>query len=425
MINSNKNFSELKFGFFVHYVYAGTQKITINSDGSAPGSLEFLAESFDPQKFADDIESFGVDYIIFTAWHANQNPLYPSKGMLKWGLDSHYCKRDLIGEMIAAVKSKGIAVILYTHPRDGHDMNLEDQQKTGWGGNKITEVVDPDPEKFDYKKWNSFIQDCYAEVVDRYGKDISGIYIDEGNCRADSDRLVDYKALREIIKSRYEHITMIQNYYGNLYTCDTGDKEYSYSGEFAQNDGSKWPCNSLCVGTVMGGQFWAIKPLGELAVRFSVRDMFRYTVLQAGANTQGGGVQWAAGPYPDGNWETGVKEAMIALGRLIDEIAISIKGTIPSTSYVTNSGETIESIKWGVATKSIDGHSEYLHILKPPVANMLVLPLPADRKRFTSARILNAETIVRVTNEHNSLVITLPDNYKWSDLCTTIELLVF
>ncbi len=82
-----------------------------------------------------------MEYVIFTAWHADINPLFPSQTMKKWGLAGHDCRRDLLGEIITALNAKGIKVMLYTHPRDGHDLRGDDQRKTGWNG---SEGGDPD-----------------------------------------------------------------------------------------------------------------------------------------------------------------------------------------------------------------------------------------------------------------------------------------
>ena len=100
--------------------------------------------------------------------------------MEKWGLASHRCSRDLIGDMIRAVKARGVEVILYTHPRDGHDFSEEDQKKTGWNATNPETGTDPDMQAFDRARWNDFINEQYAELVERYGAGLIGLYIDTG-----------------------------------------------------------------------------------------------------------------------------------------------------------------------------------------------------------------------------------------------------
>ena len=328
----------------------------INKDGSKPAGLDDVADRFDAESFAKDLSSMGVEYVLFTAWHANMNVLYPSKVMDKW-LPGHSSKRDLIGDMIKACKAKGIDVLLYTHPRDGHDFNDADMAKTGWHRGQGS---NPDFDKWDRAKWNDFINEAYGELVDRYGKDILGLYLDEGSGAADSYKVVDYPRLRKTITSKHPHLVMMQNDYGNLYTADLGNMEIFYNHSFGTPDGDQWASYKIPISIVAGSIFWAAFPEGKIEpaqssakvgfnkwVHYTPESMFRYTVLQAGSNTDGGGVIWAAGPYPGGGWETGVLDRMQKTGKLIQPIERSIKNTYPSTSYLTAPGTKIADLIMG------------------------------------------------------------------------------
>jgi alpha-L-fucosidase len=66
-------FRSLKYGMFVHYV----AKLSCRADGTIPQTADETADNFDAEKFAADIETFGVEYVIFTAWHFNAHCLYP------------------------------------------------------------------------------------------------------------------------------------------------------------------------------------------------------------------------------------------------------------------------------------------------------------------------------------------------------------
>jgi len=91
-----QNFQKMKYGFFVHYVWGGTAyTATINPDGSVPAGLDDLADRFDAARFADDLHSMGVEYVLFTAWHANMNCLWPSSKMNQW-LPGHASRRDVL-----------------------------------------------------------------------------------------------------------------------------------------------------------------------------------------------------------------------------------------------------------------------------------------------------------------------------------------
>ncbi|MCU0748123.1 MAG: alpha-L-fucosidase [Akkermansiaceae bacterium] len=424
-----QDFLKSKYGFFVHYVWAGKGGgLTIDRNGGQPENFDAFAAAFDVESFANDMAAWQVEYVIFTAWHANINPLFPSETMRKWGLPTHACKRDLIGDLIKALKAKGIPLVLYTHPRDGHDLHGEDRVKTGWGmGSK---GGDPDWNEFDYQKWNDFTNELYAELVDRYGKDITGLFLDEGSSAGDSHRVVDYPRLRKTIKSRAPHLVLQQNYYGTIYSCDVGVKEYHHWQQFENRDGGAWPAWDLPVASVFATTWWAAKPATEQnTVVYSAEDMFRYTVLQAGANTHGGGMQWAAGPYAGGGWEPGVAETMTRFASYIKPVAASIKGTIASKAFPTQKGAALKNIGWGVravewggATDSPDGSITYLHILNPPGSNRLRIGMPANGARFRNATLLPSGSPVSLEMDKAGYLVTLPDGTSWNPVHTAIRM---
>ena len=73
-------FEQSKYGIFVHYV----QGLTIRADGSSPANVDTLAAEFNASQFAADVNSFGADYVVFTAWHLAMRPLYPSAVHESW-----------------------------------------------------------------------------------------------------------------------------------------------------------------------------------------------------------------------------------------------------------------------------------------------------------------------------------------------------
>ena len=430
------NFRSMKYGFFVHYVWGGeAYSATVNKDGSMPAGLDDLANRFDAEGFARDVAAMGVEYVLFTAWHADMNVLYPSKVMEKWR-PGHSAKRDLIGDMIKACKAKGVQVLLYTHPRDGHDFTDADMAKTGWHRG---EGSNPDFNKWDKTKWNDFINEAYGELVDRYGNDILGLYLDEGSGAADSYRVVDYPRLRKTITEKHPHLLMMQNDYGNLYIGDIGNQEVFYNGSFATPDGDQWSSNKIPISIVVGSIFWAAYPEGKNEpaqksakvgfyprIPYTPESMFRHTVLQAGSNTDGGGILWAAGPYAGGGWETGVLDRMKRVGELIRPVERSIKNTYPSASWRTATGTKIADLTWGVATRSIDDKFEYLHVLKAPAggSKILKLPPPADGKKFSKAVLLADMKSVALKQDESGVSLALPTGSSWDRLDTVIALQV-
>jgi hypothetical protein len=222
---------------------------------------------------------------------------------------------------------------------------------------------------------------------------------------------------------------MIQNYYGTIYACDFGDKEYHHWQEFASRDGGTWPANRMPVGSCFATTWWATRPAGSNTVVFSAEDMFRYTVLQAGVNTDGGGVQWAAGPYAGGGWETGVAETMRKIGSYLKPIAESIKGVYASAAFPTQTGAAlhstawgVRSVAWGVATDAADGSATYLHVLTPPKGKTLRIGMPANGVVFTKASLLTTAQAISLQSDPAGYRVTLPEHVAWDTLDTVIRL---
>lgn len=421
--NGTANFRRMKYGFFAHYTWGGMATDgTHNRDGSFPAGLDEVADRFDVAGFANDLASMGVEYVIFTAWHSDMNCLWPSAKMDQW-LTGHTAHRDLLGEMLTAVRAKGIRVLFYTHPRDGHDMNQVDQIATGWNGTIGTQ---PDYSVFDRLKWNNFINDVYSDLIDRYGAQIDGLFVDEGSVDGDSWRVVDYPRLRQTIKSRQPDLIMIQNFYGSTYSCDIGATEVDYWGAWLPaTDPDYWPATGRPMSMVMGAAWAATLPEGTVATQYDLEEMFRMTVLRAGVNSpDGGGVNWAAGPYPGGGWETGVLSEMQQLGAWIAPIRRSICNTYPSQSWVTPPDSTINSLAAGmVATRSADDGTEFIHVLTPPAGSSLTLPAPADGRGYARAMLLPSGNPVDLARQSNgSLTLTLTGSDTWDSQDTVIQL---
>ena len=99
-----QRWKRLKYGIFSHYTYAVT------------GDANTAGERFNAEAYANDLEQAGAEYVVWTAWHSNTIPMFPSKAMDKYGFGGRYSQRDTVSDMIDAVRARGIRVFLYVHP---------------------------------------------------------------------------------------------------------------------------------------------------------------------------------------------------------------------------------------------------------------------------------------------------------------------
>ena len=384
-ISNRERWKRMKYGQFTHYVWDGAGLVTRLPDGSNSPSIDYVANNFDAIKYANDLQSMGVEYVIFTAWHANFNPLFNSSTFDRYGYSYRRSQRDMLGDMITAVRAKGIRVLFYTHPNQ--------------------------PISFDWTTHNNMINDIYAEMIDRYGDQIDGFYMDENDPGGNQNSSVDFVRLGQTIHRRNPDMMLIQNFYGNLY-CNSVPMGESGPASANFSKDVSWPSTSSYA-QVMSNSWSAQVPVTQYAATRSAEGIFRGAVTAACSSTDGGGWAWASGPFPGGQWEQGVLETMQAAGALIAPVAESIKNTYPSTSF-SFSGT------WGGATRSPDDTKEYLHVLWPPSGNTLTLPAPADGKIFANARLLANGQPVTLAQNSRAVRLTLNGTNTWDANDTVI-----
>lgn len=394
-ISNRERWKRMKYGFFVHYVWDGGHTSTsVRADGTKPGSIDEVADGFDAEGFARDLSAMGVEYVLFTAWQANNFPLYPSAVADRAAGGRRSPRRDMVGDMVDACRAKGIRVLFYTHP----------EQAINWNGNWIADHAD-----------------AYAELVDRYGSRIDGIYMDENSPQGMMNMAGRrFQNLERIIRRRNPDLVLMQNGYGNLYANDLPVGEWNAR---PGTDPMTWGYASRKpIAHTIASHWMAARPSTERTMCYTGEGIFRFTVMMAGACTEGGGMAWAAGPYVGGGWEGGVLEEMAKAGRHVTPVAESIKGTYPSRSYPTPGDTGIGDLAWGVATRSADDATEYLHVLKPPTSKTLTLPPPADGKVFANGRLLPSQRPIELVQTQDGLQITLSAADAWDPLDTVIAM---
>lgn len=372
----------LKYGIFSHYVWNGYGMTSLvpKEDGTIPGNIDELAEALDVPNYVDQLVAAGAQYVVFTAWHSGTCPLFPSAAMAKWAPDRRSCpKRDLLGEVLDECRKRGLRSFFYCHP--------------------YQPVVEPH---------NDWINDLFAELVDRYGDRLDGLWLDENFQDCTQDKLVDYRRLMRTIKERNPDLVLTQNNGGSqAYGVDEGVQEVQW--EFHE-----------------GRRVSTYQIFGQTAK--SPEDMLVTTVIQAAANTLGGGVQWSidahgAGTTGRGGLDKSARPILDAFAKLLEPVADSVKDTRPSDSYPPRfSGAVVRlsNLDWGVATRSADGSREYLHVLKPPAGSTLRLPPPADGKVFGKARLLDGGRALSLSQSSRGIAITLPDGMTWKSPDTVI-----
>jgi hypothetical protein len=435
---------DMRYGLFIHWVGCSpTQGAGCTApDGTPylPGSIDAFANDIDTEAVADEIAQLGFEYVLITDFHGFGTMLHPSEVSDRWRGKGYASERDVIGEMIAALKKRGIGFVLFTHPVAGH--TYTDKEELGWN----------DPTD-NYKRYNDFINDIYAELSERYGNEMMGMGFDSEFGLSGNTNFVgklDLGRLRETILSRAPNLQLYGLAAPNE-TCDFGHREV-YDGswhspwktrEADDYESETWPAY-LRKTSIVQARHWATIGSAEAGrANLNAAQLYRYSVLQAAAATEGPGNAWAASPYTDGSWEKDVGEVFAEVADIMAPVRASLTRVYPSTSYPTLEGATLASLTNGiVATKSTDDRIEYIHVLNPPDGRELTLPPPADGKRFVSARLLASGQPMELRQEvgrerfpassmdgkrsrpTGDIELVLADGENWDKLNTVIALVV-
>lgn len=393
---------QAKVGLFVHYVFRQTKGNTalytpMTIDGRKPKDLNELADAFDPKKLADFAEAMGAEYVIFTAFHAGMNMMYPSQVMGEV-LPDKVSRRDVIRELQDAMDAKGIPLMLYWHPTDSHDLSKQEFDQ-------ITSK---------YPDFGEFVLKLMQETTARYGNRIAGYWFDAPNGKFSQTSVPQFKAM--ILKDTPNAVIWAN--FNRRDLCNVTTKECPRPSPDHNTDNWETKPTQMCM---LSGAGWWAKPHGKIVI--DARGMFRYTVRLAGTKGQtNGGAAWSDGPYGDNTWGSGVAENFAEMGRMLKARREAIYGTNPSTSYVTEPN-TSQKDTWGVATDAADGKTVYLHILNPPAVSVLEIAKAADGRVFSKATLLDGREVGLNTTD-SGYALTLPSGEKWDAVDSVIRLQV-
>lgn len=115
MNQQQEMFSQWRYGLFIHYgLYSllgrgewclNREQIPLDEYRKLAG--RFTAEKFDAAGIADLVVRAGMRYVVLTTMHHEGYRLYPT------ALSDFCSKRDLVGELVAACRQRGLGIGLY------------------------------------------------------------------------------------------------------------------------------------------------------------------------------------------------------------------------------------------------------------------------------------------------------------------------
>ncbi len=184
---------------------------TLQSDGRND-PYERAVDAFDVTRFASQVAEAGAGHVLFTTTHALHHLPCPHTSVDAL-LSGRTCQRDLIADMVAALKRVNVALMLYYH--HGCDVPEQDPEWQAAVGGQET-----DPTRL-----YSNIQNILATLGDRYRQDVIGWWFDAG-WALDARPNTPWPALYQAARSGYDGRAVCFNPGFERFDAMTSEQDY-------------------------------------------------------------------------------------------------------------------------------------------------------------------------------------------------------
>ncbi len=381
----------LRFGMFIHW---GPVSLKGTEIGWSRGSqvpkevydklyLRFDPVEFDARAWAETARRAGMKYLVLVTKHHDGFCLWPTK-YTDYNISKTPFKRDIVGELAAACREKGILFCTYYSILDWHHPDYPTDSPGGRGRK-------PHP---DMGRYFRFVENQTGELVRRYGP--LGVMWFDGDWEKPWTASLGRK-LYAYLKGLQPSL-LVNNRLGKT-------KGKRLMGDFStpeQKIGAfdrkrPWEtCMTIC-------RQWSWKPKDQLK---SLEECLSILVRTAGGD---GNLLLNVGPMPDGRIEPRQVKRLEEIGAWMKKYGDCIYGT---------RGGPFEPGPWGAST--CKGDKINLFVLEWPFRGPLVLPpIPA---KVVSARALSGGDL-RFSQDEKGISLSLPRKDR-SPLVTVVQLQV-
>ena len=304
---------------------------------------QFRAEFFDPDFWAELFKASGARYVVLTSKHHEGFPLWPSNSSWNWNAWDVGPKRDLVGEVGAAVRKQGLVYGLYHSLFEWyHPLYLKDAAS----GYQTQEFVESKtlPELYD--------------IVHRYKPEV--IWSD-----GEWDAPDTYWKSKEFLawlynESPVRETVVVNDRWGHGTACKHGDflncADRYRPGKL---QAKKWE-NAMTIDR----NSWGYVRRSQLASYYSLRELLLELVQTVAF---GGNILINVGPTADGRIVPVFEERLRALGAWLGIMGEAIYG---STPWISQNDTITRDVYY---TQGKDGSSVYAVFFDWPVNEELAL----------------------------------------------------
>ncbi len=384
---------EARFGLFIHWgpvslkgteiswSRANTNPLCPNK-GEIPADVyDNLYKSFDPTMFNADewaavAKGAGTRYVVLTAKHCDGFCLWPTD-TYDYHIGNTPFRRDVCGELAAAVRKAGLRIGWYYSPMDWRDPDCRTERNAAY-----------------VKR----MQGQVRELLTRFGR-IDLLWFDWDGGTIPWDQEATYRLVRAA-----QPAIVVNNRLDCSFGGLSADRDLGPNADYltpeqvigAYNDRQPWEtCMTL-------GTQWSWKPGDKVK---SVDEVIRILAGCAGGD---GNLLLNVGPMPDGRIEPRQVEVLEGVGAWLAKFGESI--------YATRGGP-FKPGPYGASTRR--GRTIYLHVFDWPSP---ALALPAIPAKIIGSRVLGGGPVsVRETGA--GLEIAVPKSGRHSaDTVVVLEL---
>jgi alpha-L-fucosidase len=385
--------SEARFGLFIHWgpvslkgteiswSRANTNPLCPNKGPVPAAEYDNLYKRFNPTLFdaaewAAIAKAAGTRYVVLTAKHCDGFCLWPT-ATIDHHIGNSPFKRDVCGELAAAVRKAGLRIGWYFSPMDWYDPDCRTERNAAYVERMQGQV---------------------KELVTRFGR-IDLMWFDWDGGTIPWDQAGTYR----IVRSAQPNIA-INNRLECAFGGNTADKYTGPDADYltpeqeigAYNDKQPWEtCMTL-------GTQWSWKPNDKIK---TADEVIRILARCAGGD---GNLLLNVGPMPDGRIEPRQVEVLKKVGAWMGECGESIYGT---------RGGPFKPGDWGASTRK--GRTIYVHAFNWEGDT---LRLPAVSAKIVSGRALGgAPAVVRQSDKGIEIGVAAKDR-RGADTVIVLEL---
>ena len=352
-------FREAKFGMFIHfglYAVLGRGEWVQYAENIPRGEYEklmrrFRLSRFDADEWVDVAESAGCRYITLTAKHHDGFCLFGSS-LTDYNITNTPFKRDLVAELAAACRRRGMRICLYYSQPDWHHPNFVHLPGA------FKDLAHPPPDQRpDWARYLRYYHGQVMELCTRYGQ-IDGIWFDGSH---KSEQTWRGRKIYRLIKQRQPGAIVNERAgYGDMFTPERSlpNDLTGYLFEACQSVSRK---------------SWGYCPEGA---HFSLPNLVENLVRVAG---KGGNFLLNVGPMPDGRIPEAQTSRMAAVGRWLSVHGEAVYGS-EAARIDTGSKDIVAARK---------GDALYLFLCRWPDGDRLTIPgvrtLPASAELLAAS----------------------------------------